>query len=121
MKGNKTVFSMSSAAAAIMLSLSGVSLPLQTAQAWWTCSSGYEFHVKSSNPTYVQCTKWAASTCPTGYERIEDGGPGSWDICRIPGTRIKEKPQCKSGYTLMPIGQGKADKCKTSKAPSRNV
>ena len=119
MKGSKTVFSMSSAVAAIMLSLSGVSIPVQTAQAWFTCHSGYEFRTKSSNPKIVQCIKFKKPSCPSGYGYGQDDGPGGQDICFKSG-KSPITVLCPNSYELATV-TGLKDQCRKSRPPTKNI
>ena len=83
------------AAAFAMLTATFVSVPVDSAQAWWKCSSGYSLQMKSSN-TKARCYKAAITTikstlaCPKVV---------------VPGTNVQVGTTKKKNYS------GNKDKC----------
>lgn len=119
MRDFKTVFSTSSAMVAIMFSVAGASVPVQNAQAWFTCHGSYEFRTKSNNKKLVQCIKFAKPSCPSGYQYGQDQGPGGQDICYRSG-RPAITVSCPSSYELAKVN-GLKDQCRKSRPPTKDV
>ena len=80
-------------ASVAVLTLSFTAIPVETAQAWWKCSSGYQMQLKNNNTT-ARCYKAAivksTLTCPQ---------------VKLPGTNVKVGTTKKKNY------KGNADKC----------
>jgi len=83
----------SSIFSALALSASFTFVPVQSAQAWWACSSGWELQAQNNK---VRCYI-AAKTSTKGTL--------SCPKVKVPGTNVKVGTKKKKNY------KGKADKC----------
>lgn len=81
--------------ATVILTLSFTVVPMQSANAWWKCSSGYTLQLKNNNST-VRCYK-----AGTTHEKNTLSCPK----VKVPGTNIKVGTKKKKNY------KGNKDKC----------
>lgn len=83
------------AAAFAMLTATFVSIPVDSAQAWWKCSSGYQLKLKTNN-TKARCYKAA----------VEDiKSTRACPKVRVPGTNVQVGTTKRKNYS------GNRDKC----------
>ena len=94
MKSSKQIISgFITVASVAILTLSFTAIPVQTAQAWWKCSKGYQMQLKSNNRT-VRCYKAAIEKSTRACPQV-----------KLPGSNVKVGTQKKKNY------KGNADKC----------
>ncbi len=135
MKSCQQIFSgFITAVSAALLTLSFTAIPVQTAQAWWKCSSGYQMQLKNNN-TNVRCYKAATEKSTLACPKVKVPGTnvkvgtkkkknykGNKDKCVVLQSGYYIPVGCSSGYSLkIRSGWDKCRKPAKEKAPSVNV
>ena len=109
-------------------------IPVETAQAWWKCSSGYQMQLKNNNTTarcYKAATEVSTRACPqvkVPGTNVQVGTTkkknykGNADKCVVLQSGFNVPVVCSHGYSLrIKSGWDKCRKAATEKAPSVNV
>jgi len=121
-------------ASVAVLTLSFTAIPVETAQAWWKCSSGYEMQLKNNNTTarcYKSATEISTRACPkvklpgtnvqVGTQKKKNY-TGNKDKCVVLQSGFNVPVGCSPGYGLrIKSGWDKCRKAANEKAPSVNV
>jgi hypothetical protein len=93
------------AASFVLLTAGAVSVPTESAHAWWQCDPGYTLQLKSSN-SKARCYKAAV---------INEKSTNPCPKVLVPGTNVKVGSTKKKNYS------GTADKCVVLQSGGFNV
>jgi hypothetical protein len=135
MKSSKQIISgFITVASVAILTLSFTAIPVQTAQAWWKCSNGYQMELKGNNTTarcYKAAVEKSTRACPlvklpgtnvkVGTQKKKNY-KGNTDKCVVLQSGFNVPVTCRHGYSLRTkTGWDKCKKAATERPPSVNV